>query len=117
VRVTAEIDNETNDQGDELMAIQNEIKCFVAGITVGATAAVLFSPKSGPQSRKYLREKAAARIKSFKDQGEEFTATAVSVVERGAKRVRHEQENIGAAMDAAQQAYREAEEITPGIGG
>lgn len=97
------------------MTIENEVKCFFAGLAVGATAAVLFVPKSGPQTRKYLQEKAAAGVDFLKHQSDDFATTAGRVAERGARRVRHEQENVEAALDAARETYQAAERATPGF--
>jgi gas vesicle protein len=61
------------------MIIEDEVKCFVAGLAAGAMAAVLFASKSGSQTRKYLRDKAAAGAEYLRYQDEELATTAASL--------------------------------------
>ena len=61
------------------MTTENEVKCLVAGLAVGATAAALFAPKSGRRTRKYLRGKAAAGAEYLRHQDDELAATAASL--------------------------------------
>jgi gas vesicle protein len=105
------------DQGEESMTVQNEVRCFVAGLAAGTAVAMLFVPKSGPQMRTYLKQTAAAGAAYLKHQSSDLATTTTGLVQRGSKRVRHEQENVAEAMGAAREAYRAAEEATPGIAG
>ena len=61
------------------MTMENEVKCFVAGLAAGAMAAVLFAPKSGSQTRRHLRDKAAAGAEYLRHQDEELATTAASL--------------------------------------
>ena len=61
------------------MTIANEVKCLLAGLAIGATAAALFAPKSGRQTKKYLRGKAVAGAEYLWRQDDELATTAASL--------------------------------------
>jgi gas vesicle protein len=100
-------------KGEDSMSNTNEMACFVAGLAIGATAAVLLAPKSGSETRKYLQDKAEEGSEYLTKQVDELANTASEVVERGAKRIKHQRENVASAVAAARDAYREAVETTP----
>jgi hypothetical protein len=61
------------------MTIENDVKCFVAGLAAGTMAAALFTSKSGSQISKYLRDKAGAGAEYLRHQDEELATTAASL--------------------------------------
>jgi gas vesicle protein len=61
------------------MTIENEFKCFVAGLAAGVTAAALLAPKSGSRVRTYLRDKAMAGAEYLRHQDDELATTAASL--------------------------------------
>ena len=87
----------------------NEFTYFGIGAALGVAAAVLLAPKSGPETRKFLRSKA--------EESTDYLATRASdardTVNRGKKAMKHNAENLSAAVDAGVQTYREAVETTP----
>lgn len=80
---------------------------FMAGVGIGAILALLFAPRSGEETREYLRERideardaTRRRVRELRDQAEELT-------ERGKEFVERQRESVEAAVDAGKQAYRE----------
>ncbi len=83
------------------------------GLGIGVAAAFLFTPKSGQDSRQYLRDKADEGADYLKKQAQQVANTTADVLDRAAKAVRHQKENVEAAVDAGRNAYREAAASTP----
>jgi len=83
------------------------------GLGIGVAAAFLFTPKSGQDSRQYLRGKADEGADYLKKQAQQVANTTADVLDRAAKAVRHQKENVEAAVDAGRNAYREAAASTP----
>jgi gas vesicle protein len=83
------------------------------GLGIGVAAAFLFTPKSGQDSRQYLRNKADEGADYLKKQAQQVADSTADVLDRAAKAVRHQKENVEAAVDAGRNAYREAAAATP----
>ena len=95
------------------MTNDNGTKLFCMGVGLGVAAAFLFAPKSGRNSRQYLRDKADEGAGYLKRQGQEIANGAADILERSAKAVRHQKENVMAAVDAGRDALREGIATTP----
>lgn len=71
-------------------ASNRQVPCFLIGLGVGVTLAMLFAPSSGASTRRLLSRKARASEDWVKDQAEHVASTADVVrerVERVAQRV------------------------------
>jgi len=87
---------------------------FILGCAVGAgVTAFLLTSKSGRESVRYVRGKADEGARFVKDRAGDFTDAVTNGVAGGIKTVRHQTENLGAAVDAGRQAFRDAERATP----
>lgn len=80
---------------------------FLAGMGIGAAIALLFAPRSGEETREYLRERAdnirgeaRRRTRELRDRAEEYT-------ERGKDFLEEKRESVEAALEAGKQAYRQ----------
>ena len=56
---------------------------FLAGLGLGAVVALLFAPRSGEETRQYLRERAEEGVDELKRRGRELKERAGEVVEKG----------------------------------
>lgn len=95
------------------MTNDNGARLFCMGLGIGVAAAFLFTPKSGQDSRQYLRNKADEGADYLKKQAQQVADSTADVLDRAAKAVRHQKENVEAAVDAGRNAYREAAAATP----
>ncbi len=80
---------------------------FLAGLGIGAILALLFAPKSGEETRKFISGKAeegkdylAAKSKELREQAEEW-------VEKGKDKLAQEKERLAGALDAYKQGASE----------
>lgn len=81
---------------------------FFLGLGIGVAVGILFAPKSGEETRDFLRTKATEGKDYLKRRGEELRESATSALERGKSAVQRQKEQITAAVEAGRQAYREA---------
>jgi gas vesicle protein len=86
---------------------------FCIGCVAGVAAGMLFTSKSGRETVEYLRSKADEGTKTVKESVDNLSETVTGAANRGIKAVRHQTENIGAALDAGKKAYQTAKEMTP----
>ena len=83
------------------------------GAAAGVAAAVLFAPKSGSETRKYLHSKVEDGTDFVRGRASDILDAVSQVAERGKKAVRYQTENLTAAMDAGVETYREGVQTTP----
>lgn len=93
----------------------NEFKWLAIGFGLGVTAGCLFAPKTGSETREYLQGKAAEGTDYLKTQASGAVNAAADALGRGGKTIRQQKENVVAAVEAGQAAYREAVATTPEI--
>ncbi len=86
----------------------NNIGWFLAGLGIGAVAAILYAPKSGRETRKAIvtgvddgREYLASLGRDARDQIGDWVAS-------GKKIVTDKKRQVGAAIDAGREAIHEA---------
>ena len=91
----------------------NEFRYFGLGAAVGVAVGVLFASRSGSETREYLRSKAEDGTDYVTARASDVRNAASQVIERGKKAVKHQTENLTAAVDAGVKSYQEAVQTTP----
>lgn len=86
----------------------NKVSYFFLGLGLGVAVGVLFAPKSGAETREYLRSRAEEGSDYVKRRAEELRDSATDAIDRGKDTLRRHKENLSAAVDAGRQAYRDA---------
>lgn len=90
------------------MADESKFSAFIFGFGIGLAVGVLFAPKSGRETREYIRAKADEGREYLKRRGEELKESAEELIERGKEAVSRQRETLATAIEAGRQAYREA---------
>lgn len=90
------------------MSEERGLSYFFLGLGIGVAIGVLFAPKSGEETRGYLRSKAGEGREYLKRRGEELYESAGELVEKGKAAITSQKERLAAAVEAGKQAYREA---------
>jgi len=90
------------------MEDDNKLSYFFLGLGLGVAVGVLFAPKSGAETRDFLRSKADEGTDFVKRSAEDLRDTAADTIDRGKDTIRRHKDNLSAAVDAGKQAYREA---------
>ncbi len=81
---------------------------FAFGLGLGLAVGVLFAPKSGEETREFLRGKADEGKDYLRQRSEELRGQANDLVDRGRTAVNRQREHLSAAVEAGKQAYRDA---------
>ncbi len=83
---------------------------FCVGAAVGVAAAVLLTPKSGPETREYVTSKANSGVDYVKARAEDVRTAATDALDKGKKAVKQQTDGVAAAVDAGKQAYQAYQE-------
>jgi gas vesicle protein len=87
---------------------KNGLSAFLLGLGVGVGIGMLFAPKSGQETREYIKTKAGESGEYIKQRGTEFKETASGWVDKGKDVLGRQKENLNDAVEAGKQAYRDA---------
>lgn len=90
------------------MEDDNRLSYFCLGLGLGVAVGVLFAPKSGEETRTYLKSKAEESGDYVRRRGEELRSNATGAFDRGKQSLQRRKENLAAAVEAGKQAYRDA---------
>jgi|SRR5580698_611577 gas vesicle protein len=90
------------------MEDDSKLSFFFLGLGLGVAVGVLFAPKSGTETREFIRDKAGEGVDYVKRRGEELRDTATDTIGKSKEALRRQKENLAAAMEAGKQAYRDA---------
>jgi gas vesicle protein len=90
------------------MQEDNKFSYFFLGLGIGVAVGVLFAPKSGEETREFIKSKTGEGADYVKRRSSEFRDAATDALERGKDSLRKQKDNLSAAIDAGKQAYRDA---------
>ena len=90
------------------MQEDNKFSYFFLGLGLGVAVGVLFAPKSGEETREYIRAKTGEGTDYMKRRSSELRDAATDALDRGKDSLRKQKDNLSAALDAGKQAYRDA---------
>ncbi len=79
---------------------------FLAGLGIGAIAALLLAPGSGKETRDLLSQKAAEGRDYLTSRGQEYRRQAEGYVDKAKDVVTRQKEQLSAALEAGKQAYQ-----------
>jgi len=87
---------------------KNGLSAFLLGLGVGVGIGILFAPKSGEETREYLRSKASEGGDLLKERSADLKQTAAEWVDKGKDALNRQKDNLADAVEAGKQAYRDA---------
>jgi gas vesicle protein len=90
------------------MEDDSKLSYFFLGLGLGVVAGILFAPKSGDETREFLRKKTNEGADYVKRRGDEFRETAEETLSRSKEALRRHKESLASAVEAGKNAYREA---------
>jgi gas vesicle protein len=90
------------------MEDDNKLSYFFLGMGLGVAVGILFAPKSGAETREFLRSKAEEGADYVKQRGDDLRESASEVLDRSKQTIQRKKESLSAAVEAGKQAYREA---------
>lgn len=80
---------------------------FLFGLGVGVGIGMLFAPKSGDETRDYIKSKASEGTDYLKKASSDLGSTANDWIEKGKSVVNRQKDNLNDAVEAGKQAYRD----------
>jgi gas vesicle protein len=81
---------------------------FLVGMAIGVIAGLLLAPRSGQQTRKYLRERSNTGLDYLNQKAGKLRESAEGMVEKGKGFMgRHDRDSVDTATEAEKQAYQE----------
>ncbi len=86
---------------------KNGLSAFLLGLGVGVGIGMLFAPKSGPETRQIIKDKAGESTEYIKQRGSELRTNASTWVDKGKGALGRQKENLTDAVEAGKQAYRD----------
>ncbi len=86
---------------------KNGFSSFLLGLGVGVGIGMLLAPKSGAETREFIKNKAGEGADYLKQRSGEFRQTASEWVDKGKEAVNRQRENLSDAMEAGRQAYHD----------
>jgi gas vesicle protein len=87
---------------------RNGLSSFLLGLGIGVGIGMLFAPKSGSETRQYIKDRAGEGTDYLKQRSTEFKQSAADWVEKGKDAIGKQRDNISDAVQAGRQAYRDA---------
>ena len=81
------------------------VNYFLVGLGIGSAVAILFAPKSGKETRKYIAKKSREANEYARNKAQELRERAEETVERGKEMVTETKEQIATAIDAGRETY------------
>lgn len=87
---------------------ESKFPYFLVGIGLGAIAGLLFAPRAGEETRKYLRERSTKGLDTLNQQAAKLRESADAMVQKG-KNIMSRQccASVNTAKEAEKQSYEE----------
>jgi gas vesicle protein len=98
----------TKTEGVTVMEDDSKLSYFFLGLGLGVAVGVLFAPKSGTETREFIRSKANDSVDYVKRKSDDLKDTASETIDRSKETLRRHKDNLSAAVEAGKQAYRES---------
>ena len=98
------------------MKIHSEFRFpyFLVGMVAGAIIGTLLAPRSGEETRKYVRERSNKSLDRMNEQATKLRQAAKALIDRGKQLMACQHQPVNTATEAEQQAYQEERRETSG---
>jgi len=87
---------------------KNGFSSFLLGLGVGIGIGMLFAPKSGADTRQFIKDKTGEGTDFIKQRASEARDSAGDIITKGKDALNRQKDTIADAMEAGKQAYRDA---------
>ncbi len=86
----------------------SKVSYFLVGLGIGTLLGILFAPKSGEETRQYLKDKAEEGRDYAQKKARELRERAEELAERAKDTVERQKDQLASAIDAGTEAYQRA---------
>jgi gas vesicle protein len=87
---------------------------FLVGMVLGAIAGLLFAPRSGEETRKYLRERSNKGLDTLKQQAGKLRESTDAIVNKGKEFIGPHRNSVKTDTEAEKQNYQDERRETLG---
>jgi len=87
---------------------KNGFSSFLLGLGVGIGIGMLFAPKSGSDTRQFIKDKSGEGADYLKQRSTELRDSAGDIFSKSKDALNRQKDTIADAMEAGKQAYRDA---------
>jgi gas vesicle protein len=84
----------------------SKVSYFLVGVGIGALLGILFAPKTGEETREFLRERADEGKDYAQRKARELRERADELLEHSEELVKGSKDKLTAALDAGKEAYQ-----------
>lgn len=84
----------------------SKVSYFLVGVGIGALLGILFAPKTGEETREFLRERADEGKDYAQRKARELRERADELLEHSENLVKGSKDKLTAALDAGKEAYQ-----------
>ena len=92
---------------------KNGLSSFLLGLGVGVGIGMLLAPKSGQETREFIKNKAGEGSDFIKQRSGDLKQTASEWVDKGKDALGRQKDTLSEAVEAGRQAYRETMKQPP----
>ena len=86
---------------------KDSFSSFLLGLGVGIGLGLLFAPKTGAETRDFIKTKAGEGGEYLKQRGTELVDKAGELIDKGKQAIGRQKDTLAEAMEAGKQAYRD----------
>jgi gas vesicle protein len=86
--------------------VGSKVTYFLVGMGIGTLVGLLFAPKSGEETRKYLADRADEGRDYAQKKARELRERADDLIERSKEAANRHKDTLSAAVEGARDAYR-----------
>lgn len=86
--------------------VGSKVTYFLVGMGIGTLVGLLFAPKSGEETRKFLSDRADEGKDYAQKKARELRERADDLIERGKEAANRHKDTLSAAVEGARDAYR-----------
>jgi len=86
----------------------SKVSYFLVGLGIGTLLGILFAPKSGEETRQYLKDKAEEGRDYAQKKARELRERAEELADKARETVERQKEQLASAIDAGTEAYQRA---------
>jgi len=81
---------------------------FLGGLSLGTFLGVLYAPRAGSETRQEIKDTVEEGRGYIKELGRDARGSAVALVERAKSAISYQRNQLGSAIEAGRDAYRDA---------
>ena len=97
--------------------IASKVSHLLVGLSIGSLIGILFAPKSGKETRRYLTQKAQKASEYAQEKAREQKEHAEDLIKHGKEVITQKKQQIATAVEVGREAYQREKSNAPRLNG